>query len=75
MEVKIGVQYAPRELVFESGQDADQVEKALAAAYKSDNGLFTAVDEKGRRFVIPVDKIAYVEIAGGGDRRVGFGAL
>ena len=75
MEVKIGVQYAARELVLESGQTPEELEKALAAAYKSDGGLLSLTDEKGRRIVVPVDKIAYVEIAGGADRRVGFGAL
>ena len=74
MEVKIGVQYSPRELVLESAQTADEVEKALAAAYKSAEGLLSLVDEKGRKVLVPVDKIAYVEIAAGSERRVGFGA-
>lgn len=73
MEVKIGVQYSARELSLESPQTPDEVENALAAAYKSSGGLFTLVDEKGRRVVVPVDKIAYVEIADAHDRRVGFG--
>lgn len=73
MEVKIGVQYTARELSLESTQTPDEVEKALATAYKSSGGLFTLVDEKGRRVVVPVDKIAYVEIADAHDRRVGFG--
>jgi len=74
VEVKIGVQYSARELSVESAQTPDEVEKLLAAAYKSPGGLFTLVDEKGRKVVVPVDKIAYVEIADAHDRKVGFGS-
>ncbi len=75
MEVKIGVQHVARELVLESTQSPDEVEKAVAAAYKSDQGLLTLIDDKGRRVVVPVTKLAYVEIAEGEQRRVGFGAI
>ncbi len=75
MEVKIGVQYATRELVLESGQSADEVAKAVADALKADLGVLTLVDEKGRRVLVPADKLAYVEIAESEQRRVGFGAM
>ncbi|MGF7234386.1 MAG: DUF3107 domain-containing protein [Frankia sp.] len=75
MEVKIGVQQVPREIVLESTQSPDQVESAVAEAIKSDLGLLTLVDEKGRRVIVPIAKIAYVEIAEAEARRVGFGAL
>jgi hypothetical protein len=74
VEVKIGVQYAARELVLESAQTADQVEKAVADALKADLGMLALVDEKGRRVLVPADKLAYVEIAESETRRVGFGA-
>ncbi len=75
MEVKIGVQYAPRELVIESAQSADDVAKAVAEALKADLGVLTLVDEKGKRVLVPADKLAYVEIAESEQRRVGFGAM
>ena len=75
MEVKIGIQNVGRELVLESAQSPEEVSKALAEAIKSDNGLLVLVDEKGRQIVVPVDKLAYVEIAEAESRRVGFGAL
>lgn len=75
MEVKIGVQHAPRELVLESGQTPDEVEKAIAAAFKSPEGVLTLVDDKGRRVIVPVTRLAYVEIAENEQRRVGFGAI
>lgn len=74
MEVKIGVQYAARELVLESAQSPDEVAKAVADALKADLGVLALVDEKGRRVLVPADKLAYVEIAESEQRRVGFGA-
>lgn len=73
MEVKIGVQNTPRELVLESAQTADEVAKAVADALKADLGVLTLVDDKGRRVLVPADKVAYVEIAESEQRKVGFG--
>ena len=73
MEVKIGVQFAPRELVLESTQSQEEVEKAVFEALSSSTGLLSLADEKGRRVLVPTDKIAYVEIAESEIRRVGFG--
>jgi hypothetical protein len=74
VEVKIGVLYASRELVVETDKSADDVEKALSKAIV-DGGVFSLVDEKGSRVVVPVDKLAYVEMATPDDRKVGFGRL
>ena len=74
MEVKIGVQHASRELVLESDQSASDVEKAVVAALKN-GGLLGLVDEKGRKVLVPADRLAYVEIGEEASRRVGFGAL
>ena len=75
MEVKIGVQYAVRELVLESAQSPDEVAQAVSEALRADLGVLTLVDEKGRRVLVPADKLAYVEIAENEQRRVGFAAL
>jgi hypothetical protein len=73
VEVKIGVQFAARELVLESAQSPQDVEKAVAAALSTQGGVLTLEDEKGRRVVVPADKLAYVEIAADtAQRRVGF---
>lgn len=74
MEVKIGVQHAPRELVLESALSADEVATTVAAALEA-GGVLTLTDEKGRRVVVPVDSLAYVEIGVPEVRRVGFGAM
>ena len=71
MEVKIGVQHAPRELTLESAQTPAEVEQAVTEAMSKDTVL-TLTDEKGRRVIIPVDKVAYVEIAETSNRPFGF---
>ena len=72
MEVKIGVQYAPRELVLDSAQTPAEVEATVSDAIDKGEGILTLVDEKGRRVIVPVDKIAYIEIAEAQSRPVGF---
>ena len=74
MEVKIGVLYASRELVVDTDKSAEDVEKALSKALV-DGGVFSLVDEKGSRVAVPVDKVAYIEMAKPDDRKVGFGRL
>ncbi|NUS72308.1 MAG: DUF3107 domain-containing protein [Corynebacteriales bacterium] len=74
MEVKIGVQFAPRELVVESAQTPDEVTELITEALTGENKHLTLTDERGRRVVVPVDKLAYVEIAEAEPRRVGFSA-
>ena len=74
MEVKIGVQFAPRELVLESAQTPADVAAAVTEAMASESGVLTLVDEKGRRVIVPVAKLAYVEIAEQAQRIVGFTA-
>jgi hypothetical protein len=75
VEVKIGVQYATRELVLESAQSPEEIEQAIETAIRSEMGLLSLQDEKGRRILVPVSKLAYVEIAESEQRRVGFGAM
>ena len=72
MEVKIGVQYAARELVLDSAQTPDEVEKAVTEALSDDDGVLNLIDDKGRRVIVPVSKVAYVEIAEAVTRKVGF---
>lgn len=74
MEVKIGVQFAPRELVLNSAQTPAEVADTISAAITSDSGLLTLVDERGRRVIVPTSKLAYVEIAPESPRPVGFTA-
>jgi hypothetical protein len=74
VEVKIGVQFAPRELVLESAQSPADVEKAVAQALSGRDGVLTLFDDKGRRVIVPIDKLAYIEIGEVAPRMVGFTA-
>ncbi|MEU6775364.1 DUF3107 domain-containing protein [Streptomyces sp. NPDC046759] len=75
MEVKIGVQHAPREIVLESGLSVDEVERAVSEALAGKTQLLSLEDEKGRKVLIPTDRLAYVEIGAPTVRKVGFGTL
>jgi len=75
VEIKIGVQHAARELSLESELSAEEVEKAVSAALTGKSGLLVLSDEKGRKVMIPAERLAYVEIGEPTARRVGFGAL
>ncbi|EME57443.1 DUF3107 domain-containing protein [Amycolatopsis decaplanina] len=72
MEVKIGIKDTPRELVVSSGQSPDEVEELVANALRAGDGIFRLDDEKGRKYIVPTDRIAYVEIAPSDVRKVGF---
>jgi hypothetical protein len=74
VEVKIGVQHAPREISIESSQSAEEVEKAVADALAGTAKLLSLTDEHGRKVLVPSDRLAYVEIGESATRRVGFGA-
>ncbi|WP_435250828.1 DUF3107 domain-containing protein, partial [Streptomyces cucumeris] len=73
MEVKIGVQHAPREITLESGQSAEEVERLVADALAGKAQLLTLVDDHGRKVLVPADRLAYVEIGEPSTRKVGFG--
>ena len=70
MEVKIGVQNASRELVIDTDQEGDNVEKSVRDALR--DGVLVLTDIKGRRVVVPTDKLAYVEIGSPTVGQVGF---
>jgi hypothetical protein len=71
MEVKIGVQHAPRELVVDTADSAEDIQAALDKAL-ADNGTLALTDSRGRRVLVPARTIAYVEIGGGVSGQVGF---
>jgi Protein of unknown function (DUF3107) len=77
MEVKIGIQSVPRELIVDTDATAAEVERELAAALTAENGrgLFALSTQKGGRILVPADKIAFVEFNTDQARRVGFGNI
>ena len=76
MEVKIGIQSIPRELVVETDATAEEVERDLAAALAADGKAVLALTtQKGGRILVPADKIAFIEFSTDQARRVGFGNI
>ena len=75
MEVRIGVQHATRELVIDSAESTDAILAAVTAAVTGDASVLTLTDERGRKVLVPSDKLAYVEVGEPESRRVGFGSL
>ncbi|HEX6449835.1 MAG TPA: DUF3107 domain-containing protein [Trebonia sp.] len=77
MEVKIGIQSIPRELVVETDASAEEVERAIVEALSATGGtgVLTLTAQKGGRVIVPADKIAFVEFGGDQARRVGFGNI
>ncbi len=71
MEVKIGVQFAARELVVDTDDNTETVEKLVADAV-ANGGVLTLVDHRGRRVIVPAEKLAYVEIGKETIGQVGF---
>lgn len=74
MEVRIAVQHTGRELVLESAQTGDQITEAVQQALDADDGLLVLVDERGRRVIVPVDRLAFIDIGEEAVRKVGFGS-
>mgnify|MGYP001123126658 FL=1 len=73
MEIKIGVRSVHRELVVETDLSAEQVEEELRKALAADRGVFALTDTKGRRVIVPVSALGFVEIGEDEQRPVGFG--
>jgi hypothetical protein len=75
VQVRVGVQLVPKELVVETKLSADEVQQALNDALESPSGLFVLKDSRGGRIVIPAKHVGYLEIAEDENRQVGFGTL
>ncbi|MDQ4105121.1 MAG: DUF3107 domain-containing protein [Actinomycetota bacterium] len=72
MEVKIGVADSPRELTVSTADTPDEIEALVTEALRNAQGLLTLVDDRGRRYMIPTSRVAYIEIGPADSRRVGF---
>jgi hypothetical protein len=74
VEVKIGVQNVAREIVVESVQSQEEVE-ALVTAALTKGGLLSLADDQGRRVIVPVAGIGYVDLGATKKGSVGFGTI
>jgi len=76
VEVKIGIQSVPRELVVETDATAQEIEQQLASALADGaHSVFAIAVSKGGKILVPADKIAYLEFGAPEARRVGFGNI
>lgn len=73
IEVKIGVQYSPREINIEVSQTAEEVSAIVEQAVTT-GGVIHLTDIRGRQVLVPAATCSYVEIGPPEARRVGFGA-
>jgi hypothetical protein len=71
MEIRIVVQQATREIVLEMEDDGAKVAKLVADSIAKGE-LLDLTDAKGRRVMVPVAKLAYVEFGAAAATRVGF---
>jgi len=74
VEIKIGVQNVAREIVLESVQSAEEIE-ALVTTALAEGGLLNLVDDSGRRVIVPVATIGYVDLGATKKGSVGFGTI
>ena len=72
MEVKIGVQHAPRELSISTDLAPEAVLDALTKAV-ADEGVFTLSDDKGRTVAVPAERVNYLDFTSDTKGKVGFG--
>jgi hypothetical protein len=72
VEVKIGVQNTNRELVVDSPESSEAVEKAVSSALSGEEKMLVLSDSKGRKVLVPTEKLAYVEIGTSSTGQVGY---
>lgn len=76
MDLRIGIADSPQvvEIELDDDVDRDDVKSKVEASLK-DSEVLSLVDRKGRDWMIPSDRIAFVEIGtSDAERRIGFGA-
>jgi hypothetical protein len=70
--IRIAVSNVNSELSFEASESPKEVRAAIDKAIAAGSTL-SLTDTKGREYLIPAEKIGFVEIGEQSERRVGFG--
>lgn len=73
VEVRIGVRDIAREITFESRESAEDIVEQVNQAVERGSGVLSLVDEKGRRIMVPVSGLGYVDVGATERGQVGFG--
>ncbi|MFZ0668579.1 MAG: DUF3107 domain-containing protein [Acidimicrobiales bacterium] len=77
MDVRIGIVQTMKELEVVLPEEADRGDllKNIESTLGNSDGVLQLTDRRGRLVVVPVARIAYIEVgAPEQERRVGFGA-
>ncbi len=72
MEIRIGIQHSPREIVIESSLDTQELQTRLREGIDQGSTISLEDTKKGRLVLVPGAKVAYAEISSDEPRRVGF---
>lgn len=72
MDIKIGLSDSQRELAVSSNQSQDDVLALVGSAIAEGQPTVTLEDDKGRKFLVRTERIAYVEVGNSNARTVGF---
>ena len=71
MDIRIGIQHAPRDITIDTNETAADIEKRFTAAL-ADSGVLRIEDVKGQVTLIPAGTIAFIEFGQTQSRPVGF---
>ncbi len=71
MDIRIGIQHAPRELAFDTDSSVAEIEQKFSSALAA-NGVVRIGDSKGQEYLIPAASVAYIEFGTAQSRPVGF---
>src|SRR5690606_8615436 len=72
VQVRIGVQNVPKELVVETDLSADEIQNALPEALSRPGGIFALQHRRAGRIVVPGERVGYLELSEDEQRSVGF---
>lgn len=75
MDIKIGFNENPRELVIAAGDKRDEAVAALREGLNSREGFIEIEDAKGQVYLVNAEEISYVEIGATDRPAVGFGGV
>jgi hypothetical protein len=76
VDVRIGMTNVARELSVDLADDIDRdkLQADLAGQLTAESGTLRLVDRKGKVIMVPVTRVAYVELGtADADRKIGFG--
>lgn len=75
MVITIGFIDSPRELIIKNSQTQEEVTATVQQGFANDASVLEFQDDKGRRFLVRSNQVAYVQIGEDAQRTVGFAGV